>query len=134
MVSLDRGNDRNIGASFIGATVSVLKFGDRNARPGLRLGLGIGHQPSSASWAFTQPRPAIVELGLASPEIGTVYLGGRRLGAAEGKGGLDTGEVFLIVAGIAASAFLVTQLTGSDDEDDDRDEERCLVEPWMCPQ
>lgn len=134
MANLDHLTDRNVATSYIGATVSVLKYGDRNARPSLRLGLGIGRQPISASWSFTSPRPAIVELGLAGPEIGAIYLGGRQLGAAEGKGGLDTGEVFLIVAGVAASAFLVTRLTGSHDEDDDRDEERCLVEPWMCPQ
>ena len=129
MAILDHGSDRTVTAGYAGATVSLLRSRDGQARPVLRFGAGMRHQLNSAlSFAA---KPNTVEFQLAGPENEGLYVAGRQLSAAEGGGGLDTGEVLLIVAGISAAALLVTQVAGSDDDDDD--EERCLVEPWMCP-
>lgn len=126
MAILDYGYDRTATAGYAGATLSLLRSREGQARPVLRFGAGMRHKLNSASSAGMASN--LVEFRLAGPGNDGLYLGGRRLSAAEGNGGLHTGQVFLIVAGIAAAALLVTQVAGSDNDDD---EERCLL-PEGC--
>lgn len=126
MAILDYGGDRTVAAGYAGATLTLLRAREGQARPVLRFGAGIRHTSNSAFPMATAPHA--VEFRLAGRESEGLYLGGRRLSAAEGSSGLDTGEVLLVIAGVAAAALLVTQVAGSDDDDDD---ERCLL-PEGC--
>ena len=126
MAILDYGSDRTVTAGYAGATLSLLRSREGQALPMLHFGAGI--RPKLNSVSSTGTAPHAVEFRLAGSEGEGLYLGGRRLSAAEGSGGLDTGEVFLVIAGVAAAALLVTQVAGSDDNDDD---ERCLL-PEGC--
>lgn len=124
---LDYGSDRLAPSSFVGASISLTRTAEGDARSSLRFGASRHHRTYSAG--ITQ-LPAAVEIRFAGADSEGVYVGGHRLAAAEGGKGPKAGQILLIVAGIAASALLVTQIAGSDDEDDDG--ERCLVEPWLC--
>ena len=126
MAILDYGSGRTVTAGYAGATLSLLRTGKGRAQPVLRFGAGMRQALGSApSLAIA---PSALEFRWTGSEDKGFYLGGRRFSATEGKSGLDTGEVFLIVAGVAAAALLVTQVAGSDDDDDD---ERCLL-PEGC--
>jgi hypothetical protein len=126
MAMFDHGSEQNVAAGYVGATVSLLRSGDRKAEPSLSFGAGMRYT-SRTELSAAMPSSAL-EFRLTAPGHGGLYIGGRRLAAAEGQGGLNAGEVLLIVAGIAASAFLVSQLADSEDDDD----ERCFIEPELC--
>lgn len=115
-------------SGYVGATVSILKSDSPAAGPALRLGLGTRYQAGSmAAASIGAASRSAVELDLTRrPKL---YVGGRRLSAAEGGGGLSTGEVLLAIAGAAAAVFLITTLASSDDDDDD---DQCLIEPELC--
>jgi hypothetical protein len=81
---------------------------------------------ATAAAPIGAPRSS-VELDLSASGKPNLYLGGRRLSAAEG-GGWGTGETLLVIAGVVGAVFLATQLGGSDDDDD----EQCMIEPELC--
>lgn len=127
MAILDHGSDRFVPSSFVGASISLTRTAEGNARSSLRFGASKLHRAGSAG--ITQ-FPATVEIRFTGAESEGLYIGGHRLSAAEAEKGPKAGQILLIVAGIAAWALLVTQIAGSDDDDDGG--ERCMVEPWLC--
>ena len=128
MVYFDPGHERIVAAGYVGVTFSMAQSSERKPKSSLRFGAGLRHQPRAALPASASA-PSTFELRWAGTRHSGLYIGGRGLGAAQGNGGPKASEVLLILAGVAASAFLVTQLAGSDDDDDD---ERCFIEPELC--
>lgn len=128
MAIYDYGNERNFAAGHVGVTISLLQSRDRQSQPGLRFGAGLRYRPQAALSDVSLP-PSMFEFRWSGTRPDGLYIGGRSFAATDGNGGLKTGQVALIVAGIAVSAFLVTQLASSDDDNDD---ERCFIEPELC--
>jgi hypothetical protein len=122
-------SERTRSGGFLGATISILPSDRRTSGPGLRLGLGLQpHGSGKISGLAGAPRTSAIQLDFTVARRPAIYLGGRRLSAAEGGGGWGTGETVLAIAGVAAAVFLATQLGGSDDDDD----EQCMIEPELC--
>lgn len=121
-------SERTRSGGFLGATISILSSDRRTRGPGFRLGLGLQpHGSGRISGLSGAPRTSAIQLDFTVARRPAIYLGGRRLSAAEG-GGWGTGETVLAIAGVAAAVFLATQLGGSDDDDD----EQCMIEPELC--
>ena len=114
---------------YVGITLSLLQSGRKQPATNLRLGMGARPSSQAGSYALTGTRRNAVELDLTAKGKPNLYLGGRRLSAAEGGNGWGTGETLLVIAGVAAAILLATQLGGSDDDDDD---EQCFIEPELC--
>lgn len=121
------GSDQYLASAHAGATISLSRSGEGNAQPRLSFGFGMRRRSAEPHTSA----PGLIEYRPIAPKYDRLYFGGRRLAAAEGGTGLGTGEILLIIAGIAASAFVVTQLNNADDERDNDHERRCLV-PEGC--
>lgn len=113
---------------YVGITLSLVKSGRTDSAPHLRLGMGARRSGETGSRDLAGASRNAVELDLTAKGKPNLYLGGRRLSAAEGGSGWGTGETLLVIAGVAAAILLATQLGGSDDDDD----ERCMIEPELC--
>jgi hypothetical protein len=112
---------------YVGVTISLARTAGREHAPSLRLGMGARHLSGATAAAPIGAPRSSVELDLSASGKPNLYLGGRRLSAAEG-GGWGTGETLLVIAGVVGAVFLATQLGGSDDDDD----EQCMIEPELC--
>lgn len=110
-------------SGFIGASISLRRSDKGQTVP--VLGFGMGASPWSPSG---QTAKNIIELDPAGAKGPQVYIGGRKLQAAEGDGGIGAGAIVLAVVAAAAAALLISQAGDSDDHDD----EQCMIEPELC--
>lgn len=111
----------------IGLTLSLVKARD-SRRSSVILGAAPLRSGSSAVPFGGRTQRPVMSLEFGSSDKPIIYIGNRQLGAAENSKNFGAGKILLLIAAAAAGALLISKLSDSDDKDD----ERCLIEPELC--
>lgn len=117
---------RSTTSPYVGASISFRGDVQKGLAPRLGLDAGVSQRVPVGSMAIgTATRAPLIEL---QPKT-ELKVRGRSLSAADKGGSPGVGKILLAIAAAAGAALLVSQLADSDDE---RDDERCMIEPELC--